>query len=84
MNHSQKAYFASLSTNTTRPTDAIIAAADEQLLSGLALGKPAGADIHRRYIGRTEEHHFTDCFSSFYEGHEERMRYHEQRVAGHK
>ena len=84
MNHNQTAYFTSLSTNSTRPPDAIIAEADEQALLDLAEGVPVGADIHRRYIGRTEEHHFTDCFSSFYEGHEERMRYHEQRVKAHR
>ena len=80
MSHSQSAYYANLSANNTRPESFTIAEADEQLLSDLSLGKPAGADIHRRYIGRTEEHHFTDCFSSFYDGHEDRMRYHEQRV----
>lgn len=84
MSHSQDAYYAQFLTDTTRPPDAIIAAADEQALRDLAMGQPVGADIHRRYIGRTEEHHFTDNFSSFYEGHAERMRYHEQRVKAHR
>ena len=81
MTHSQEAYYASLSANSLRPPDAIIAPADEQALLDLAMGQPVGADIHKRY--EYTEYHQQDAFSSSYEGHEERMRYHEQRIAGH-
>ena len=81
MSHSQDAYFAQFLTDTTRPPDAIIAPADEQALLDLALGQPVGADIHKRY--EYTEYHQQDAFSSSFEGHEERMRYHEQRIAGH-
>ena len=84
MTYTQTAYYATLNTNPTRPPDAIIAPADEQALLDLAMGHPVGADIHRRYLGRNEDHPFIDKFSSYYDGHEDRMKYHAQRIAAHR
>ena len=84
MSYDQDAYYAQFLTNNTRPPDAIVSAADEQLLSDLALGKPVGKDIHRRYISRAEDHPIIDRYSCHCEGHAERMRYHEQRIAAHQ
>jgi len=75
-------YTEALSINPTRPWDAIIAPADEQALLDLAAGKPVGADIHKRY--EYTEYHAQDAFSCHCEGHEDRMKYHEQRIAAHR
>ena len=84
MSHSQSAYYANLSANNTRPDSFTIAPADEQALIDLAAGRAVGADIHRRYIDRAEEHPILDRYSCHCEGHAERMRYHEQRVKAHR
>jgi hypothetical protein len=78
------AYTNQLSANPTRPWDAIVAPADEQSLLDLAMGHPVGADIHRRYLGRNEDHPFIDQMSSYYADHENRMRDHAHRIAAHR
>ena len=73
-------YTRSLSQDIILPFYAEIAPADEQALLDLAAGRPAGADIHKRY--EYTDRRAKQEMSCNNEGHEERMRYHMQRVAG--
>ena len=80
MSHSQDAYYNSLSANTTRPPDETPSPEQLRELLDIAMGRPVGADIHKRY--EYTDRRINPAMSCNNEGHEERMKYHMQRVAG--